>query len=658
MSNSFPTIVLVGNPNVGKSVIFQQLTGKYVTVSNYPGTTVEISQGSGKIGGKKYRVIDTPGISSLIPKSEDERVTRDVLITESVHSIVQIADSKNLQRTLHLTLQLLELDIPLILVLNMADEAKERGIQINIARLRSILNIPVVETVAVTGQGINELRAQIAGCGMQKNIGEPSLLNYSEIIESAITKIQQFFPTELPGKRSLATMLLSGDESGRTAGGREQVAKNKIPEINQIITATQHKFAKPIAMIISEKQMVAAQYITEKVSTFPKQSQPGLREKISQLTLHPISGGVIALLVLYFMYQFVGRFAAGIGVDFLSNTIFGKLINPVMTQLVQALIPINFFQRLLIGQYGVITMAITYAFAIIFPIVTAFFIFFGILEDSGYLPRLAVMSDRLFQRIGLHGKAVLPMVLGLGCGTMAVLTSRILDTKKERLITILLLGLAIPCSAQLGIILAMLGALSWAAMAIWFLAIVISLCFVGYLADKFIPGKKSSFLMELPPLRIPQVKNILVKTGARIKWYLREAVPLFILGTLLLFFLNEFGLLYWIERFASPVIVHFLGLPEKVTESFLIGFLRRDYGAAGLLVMAQHGLLNSRQIIVSIVAITLFIPCIAQFLVTVKEQGVTIALIILGLVMGYAIVFSGILNGILTLLGWSWLVRI
>ena len=648
---TLPTIILVGNPNVGKSVIFHRLTGKYVTVSNYPGTTVEISQGYGKFGGKKYRVIDTPGINSLIPKSEDERVTRDVLYTESVHGIVQIADSKNLHRTLNLTLQLLELNLPLILVLNMADEAKERGILTNIAQLQSILNIPVVETVAVTGQGIGNLRIQIADCRLQKINSEHSLLNYGEIIESAITIAQQLFPTQLHGKRSIVTMLLSGDESCISAGSIDKVLKNKVNTINQIITETQNKFVKPIAMIISEKQMVTAQNIAEQVTKSPQTSQASIREKISRLTLHPIYGGIIVLLVLYLMYLFVGRFAAGTGVDFLANMVFGRYINPFITQLVLKTIPIQFIQQLLVGQYGLVTMALTYAFAIILPIVTAFFLFFGILEDSGYLPRLAVMSDRCFQRIGLHGKAVLPMVLGLGCGAMAVLASRILDTKKERMIAILLLGLAIPCSAQLGVILAMLAALSWLSLSIWLVSILGSLFLIGYLADRFIPGQRSRFLIELPPLRVPQFKNILIKTGIRIQWYLKEAVPLFMLGAILLFFLHLFGVLTWIEKISSPVVVHFLGLPHQVTESFIIGFLRRDYGAAGLLLLAQHGQLNMRQIIVSTVAITLFIPCIAQFLVTIKEQGVAIALIILGFVIGYAIIFSGILNSILTSIG-------
>lgn len=243
------------------------------------------------------------------------------------------------------------------------------------------------------------------------------------------------------------------------------------------------------------------------------------------------------------------------------------------------------------------------------------------------------MSDRFFKYLGLHGKAVLPMVLGLGCGTMAVLTSRILDTKKERLIAILLLGLAIPCSAQLGVILAMLASLSWEALAIWLLCILFSLFFIGYLASKIVPGERSRFLLELPPIRLPQIKNILMKTGARIQWYLKEAVPLFLLGTLILFLFNKFHILLVIEKLTAPIVQGFLGLPKAVTESFLIGFLRRDYGAAGLLVLEHQRLLSLHQVIVSAVAITLFIPCTAQFIVTIKEQGLKIGMLIFGIVV-------------------------
>jgi ferrous iron transport protein B len=292
-------------------------------------------------------------------------------------------------------------------------------------------------------------------------------------------------------------------------------------------------------------------------------------------------------------------------------------------------------------------MALTYAIAIVLPIVGTFFLFFGLLEDSGYLPRLAVMVNRGFRLMGLSGKAVLPMVLGLGCDTMATLTARILETEKDRILTTLLLSLAIPCSAQLGVILGMLGSLSLWASFVWAGTVLGVMILVGYLASKVIPGSSSDFIMELVPLRVPQISNILIKTAARMEWYLREALPLFVIGTAFLFVSDKLGLLGLIERLASPLIVWALGLPAKATEAFIVGFLRRDYGAAGLYVLAKTGQMDHVQILVSLVTMTLFVPCIAQFLVTVKERGWKTTVLMAAFIFPFAILVGTILHFLL-----------
>ncbi|MDZ4383110.1 MAG: nucleoside recognition domain-containing protein, partial [Thermodesulfovibrionia bacterium] len=298
--------------------------------------------------------------------------------------------------------------------------------------------------------------------------------------------------------------------------------------------------------------------------------------------------------------------------------------------------------------YGIITMAITYAIAIILPITATFFIAFAILEDSGYLPRLAAMLNKAFSAIGLNGKAVLPMVLGLGCDTMATLTARILDTPKERIIVTLLLALGVPCSAQLGVVLGMFGKQPLEALLIWLSVLVGVIIFVGFISSKIIPGQKADFMLEIPPLRLPQLSNILIKTMGRIEWYLKEAVPLFILGTLILFTADKLGILPLLEKAASPIIVNFLGLPAKAAESFIIGFLRRDYGAAGLFALQEQGLLNTEQVVVSLVTITLFIPCIANLFVIIKERGLKAALIIAGFVFPFSFLVGGLLHKTLT----------
>jgi ferrous iron transport protein B len=289
-------------------------------------------------------------------------------------------------------------------------------------------------------------------------------------------------------------------------------------------------------------------------------------------------------------------------------------------------------------------MALTYSIAIVLPIVGTFFIAFGILEDSGYLPRLAIMVNRVFRVMGLSGKAVLPMVLGLGCDTMATLTARILETKKERIIVTLLLALGVPCSAQLGVILGMLAGVSARATAIWVGVVIGTIFLIGILAREIVPGESSDFILELPPIRLPQLSNVVLKTIARIEWYLREAVPLFILGTLVLFFFDKLGLLLWLEEIASPIVVGFLGLPVRATEAFLVGFLRRDYGAAGLFMLARAGELTPLQVVVSLVTITLFVPCIANFFIIIKERGWKTAIAIVSFIFPFAFLVGGLLN--------------
>jgi ferrous iron transport protein B len=372
---------------------------------------------------------------------------------------------------------------------------------------------------------------------------------------------------------------------------------------------------------------------------------------LGKLAIHPLWGFPILLLVLGVTYEFVGVFGAQTCVTFLEKTLFGGWILPPMTRFIERFIPIPFLQELLIGPYGVFTMALTYAIAIVFPIVGCFFLVFGLMEDSGYLPRLAVMSNQVFKKMGLNGKAVLPMVLGLGCDTMATMTTRILDTEKDRTIVTLLLALGVPCSAQLGVILGMFAGLPFHYIFIWIILLSVILVLVGYLAARVVSGEGSDFILEIPPLRIPQISNVVVKTLARIEWYLKEAVPLFILGTLLLFTLHQTNLLSLLEAGGAPLITHFLGLPSKATEAFIIGFLRRDYGAAGLYVMAKEGQLTPHQVLVSLVTITLFIPCIAQFFMMIKERGLKTTLWITVVIFPVAFGVGGALNFVLRFFG-------
>jgi len=347
------------------------------------------------------------------------------------------------------------------------------------------------------------------------------------------------------------------------------------------------------------------------------------------------------------MYLAVGVFGAQTLVGLVEGGLFEQFINPGAAALVNRAVPWAVARDFLVGEYGLITMGMTYAIAIVLPVVATFFFVFGFLEDSGYIPRLAIFSDRIFRSMGLNGKAVLPMVLGLGCDTMATMTTRILGTPKERLIAVLLLALGVPCSAQLATILGILGGVSFSALVTLFAVVLMQMFLVGFLAARALPGERSEFIMELPPLRLPQLRNIVRKTLLRVRWYLGEAVPLFLIGTGLLFALSRLGALTKLTAATEPVVVSLLGLPRDASAVFIMGFLRRDYGAAGLFQMSKAGELDGVQAVVALTVMTLFVPCVANFLMMVKEQGLKAALGILGAVTVIALGTGAVLNVVL-----------
>ncbi len=626
---------------MGKSVIFGLLTGKYVTVSNYPGTTVEVTSGNISLDGKRLVLIDTPGVNSLVPMSEDEKVTRDILLSECPSAVVQVGDAKNLKRTLLITLQIAEMGLPMTLDLNMIDEAMDKGITIDVDILKSLLGIDIVSTIAPQKKGIKELRE-----AMLSPQRATVRLSYGPIIEEYISKISRLLPQIGLSKRSIAVMILSEDESLKD-WLHANVRSRDLAEIEHLRHECLLKAKESPAYLINKKRIEVSEEIALKVVKKTVPSGGALFNFIGNASMHPVYGIPVLIVVLYGLYEFVGVLGAGVLVDFVQNVIFGHYINPMATKVVETLIPVPIIQELLVGEYGLVTVALTYAIAIILPITVTFFIAFAILEDSGYLPRLAIMSNRVFNMIGLNGKAVLPMVLGLGCGTMAVMTSRILETKRDRIITTFLLALAIPCSAQLGVILGILGSLSIWATVIWSSSILVVLFVSGFLASKLVSGERTEFFLEIPPIRMPNLMNIVVKTVGRVEWYLKEAVPLFILGTFILFTLHKLNLLTLLEKAASPVVVNLLHLPPKTTASFILGFLRRDYGAAGLFEMAQHGELTPVQSVVSLVTITLFLPCLASFFMIVKERGLKTTLWIVGIVFPAAFLYGGLLSWLL-----------
>jgi ferrous iron transport protein B len=628
--SSADVLILAGNPNVGKSVLFNRLTGRYVHVSNYPGTTVEIARARANFSDKPVDVIDTPGINDLNPQTDEGRVTRRVIDENPAATVVQVADAKNLRRALYLTLQLAELGRPLVLALNMADELAESGGHIDTVRLGKILGIPVVTTVAIRGEGMPEL------------IGA------------------------LPGARppSVRATAPAGTDAYACACAR-------LDSVNEIMSAV-YRLAPP--------------------------SRPALRVRLGFWAMHPVKGLAFLAAAFFIVYWFVGLFGAGSLVDFIQTAVFRQRVNPAVMSAVDAALPFphehetksivyecslpilpgaeinlgtiekdavstsytapadmtggqevfRFFHDLLVGPYGVITMALTYALAIVLPIVTTFFILFSILEDSGYLPRLSIMVNKLFTLMGLNGKAVLPMILGLGCGTMATMTTRILDTRKDRIVTTFLLALLVPCSAQLGVLLAMISVVSLPAALVWAGLMIVLLLVTGRVTSRLVAGATSDFILELPPMRRPLMGNVFIKTFGRLAWYLKEVIPLFVLGTFILFLLDRVNALDVMARVASPVIEGWLGLPRETAWAFLVGFLRRDYGAVFLLQAATgpDAILSSHQVLVAMVTITLFMPCIASFMMIAREHGQKVAWTMAGFIFPFAIFVGGLVNWI------------
>lgn len=640
------SIALVGHPNVGKSVLFQLLTGQRVIVSNYPGTTVEIARGSVR-NLPETELVDTPGIITFPPLSDDERVTAQVLLEEPLRAILQVGDAKNLRRTLLLTVQLAEMGIPFVLALNMMDEAQARGVIVNHARLAERLGLPVVPTTAIRGEGLEELTR-----ALQASVAPALALQYPPEVETALQAICRQLPEAPISDRALALLWLSGDP----VSDRWLQTRLDDPDYDRLLERReqlQQVLDRPIAATIQQVRMAYVEELVSETILASGTEWRGFSSWLGRLTTHSFWGLPILAGVLYAMYWFVGVFGAGTLVDALETRLFGQLINPAVVGAVQRLVPFELAVDFLVGEYGIWTMGMTYALALILPIVTTFFLAFGILEDSGYLPRLAALSNRMFKALGLNGKAILPMVLGLGCVTMATVTTRVLESKRERVLVTLLLALAVPCSAQLGVVMGMLAGISLTATLIWALFVTLVLLLVGWLAARVMPGERVGLLVELPPLRLPVFSNVVLKTLARLEWYLKEVVPLFILGTILMFVLDRTGVLSRMIRASEPLVAGWLGLPPQASAAFLMGFLRRDFGATGLFVMQSQGQLTDLQVVVAMVTVTLFVPCIASVMMIAKERGWRTSAAILAIVFPLAFLAGGILNRLLLLIRWG-----
>ena len=464
-------IVLVGNPNVGKSVFFGLLTGMYTEVSNYPGTTVEIASGNWH----EHTILDTPGIYGVSSFNDEEIVARDIILHADV--ILNIVDSTHLERDLFLTQQLIDLGKRVVIALNFYDEVKKSGISIDVHLMSELLGVEVIPTTAIAQIGFKEVTQALlrARPGRQN----PELHGRLHRMLAAV------------GSQSEALMILEGDVYIAERHGlmplyeRENLYIDRRNRVNDVL-----------CHVICDNR-----------------PETSFREKLGRAAVNPLTGVPILFAVLYAMYKIIGVWVAGHVVGFTEEIVMQGHYEPWIRSLVSGFISADSIAgQILIGEFGLLTMTITYLLGLLFPLVLGFYAVLSILEDSGYLSRLATLVDRLMTMIGLNGRAVIPIILGFGCVQLGTITTRLLATKREKSITTVLLNFAVPCSAQIGVIAGMLAVLGGKMMALYIAIIFTVLAVAGTILNRTIPGKSSSLLIDLPPMRLPKIENILRKT--------------------------------------------------------------------------------------------------------------------------------------------------
>jgi ferrous iron transport protein B len=631
------TALVLGNLNVGKTTLFNLVCAKRLKVANYPGTSVSIGRGTFTEAGTELHLIDTPGIDSMMPESEDEKISRDILLRERPDIIAQVADGKNLRKSLLLTLQLAEYEIPLLLNVNMMDEVLQRGIRIDTERLSSILGVPVTETVATEGEGVASFRKAFAGAR------SPSMsVSYPAKLEAGVSLVAKLLKdTDLPA-RAVSVALLAGDEDVKQYVAAE-CGEDMVEQIGTVADTVQSAFNRPLSAVILEARLRAVDQVLSEVQSISPPARIPFSEKIGEWSRRPLTGFPIAAFVVLVMYLFVGQFGAQTLVGVFEGVVFGEWIVPTTRKLL-AWIPYPFVIDALVGEFGLVSVGLTLAFGVVVPVLATFFFAFGILEDIGYLPRLSVLLDRALRKIGLNGKGILPLVLGFSCITMAILTTRMLESKRERFIATLLLVLGLPCAPLLAVMLVLLADMSIWASVVVFGVILTQIIVIGFILGKILPGERSDFIIELPPIRIPKFHNLARRTIWRLWWFIKEAVPLFLLATFILFLLERVGTLTLIERVGKPIMTGFLGLPEESIQVVIMTLIRRESGAALLKQFTDSGMFGSVQVVVSLLVLTFLSPCVNAVLVMLKERGTKATLAIMAFVTSYALVVGATVN--------------
>jgi len=641
-------VALAGNANVGKSVIFNQLTGLNQVVGNWPGKTVERAEGNLHFKGYDIHVIDLPGIYSLSAFSIEEIVSRDYIAVEKPDVIIDVVDASALERNLYLTIQLLELETPMVMALNQMDYAAKKGIRIDVEKLSERLGIPVVPTVAVAGRGINELLSTVVAVASGEISLKPLKIRFGAEIEEKVQRIQEVVEQKLPDlcavypARWVAAKLLEKDEDvaekvKRYAGGEEVL---KCAE--KLASELEKMHGEPSPVVLASERYSIASKIAKDVTVIETPPRISWEQRLDAITTHKILGYPILVGVVLAMFSLIF-----IGGSFLS-TVLESLLGNVSLHIENILtfMPHEIEKLIVDGIFGGIVAGVTIAL----PYVVPFYIILALLEDSGYLPRAAFLMDNLMHKIGLHGKAFIPLILGYGCSVPACIGCRIMETNRERLIAAFAVTL-IPCAARTVVILGLVGRYVGlhAALALYILDLAL-VFIVGRVAFKVLPGEPVGLIMEVPPYKKPALKAVLTKTWSRTKDFVYIAFPIIVAGSLAITALNIAGLMDYAAAGIKPFTTGWLGLPEEAIIPLIFGVLRKELALILLAELVPLETLSPVQMITFTLVVMVYIPCIATVAALVREFGWRKALTMALVNVALALFIGGLAYHILSLL--------
>ncbi len=645
------TIALAGNANVGKSVIFNQLTGLNQVVGNWPGKTVERAEGTLYFEGYTVEVLDLPGTYSLSAYSIEEIVAREYIATERPDIIIDVVDASALERNLYFTIQLLELEAPMVLALNQVDFAAKKGIRIDAEKLSATLGIPVIPTVAISGSGVKELLSTVVQTAEGKQLN-PLKVTYGKEIEERLSKLQAVIRDRLPEPvaqyppRWLAVKLMEGDLEAIKHVRATEHGYDLIELAGRLAEELEQLHGEPSAVVLASERYGAANRIATEVQQFTAPPKLTLEEKLEVLTAHRVMGYPVLAAVIAFTFLTV--FAAGDFVIQVLQGFFDKLLIPAVVTSLTKIAPLWLVEIIREGILSGIAAGVTIAL----PYVVPFYILLALLEDSGYLPRAAFLMDNLMHKIGLHGKAFIPLLLGYGCNVPACIGCRIMETHRERLLAGFVTVL-IPCAARTVIILGLVGRYVGLHAALGLYAFDLALVFaMGRIAFKALPGEPVGLIMEMPPYRRPSAKIVFKKTWYRTKEFVYIAFPLIIAGSIVLATVDTLGLTGLIADAMRPVVEGWLRLPAVASIPLVFGVLRKELTLVMLAELAGTAnfaaILTPLQMIVFSLVTMLYVPCIATIAALVREYGWVRALTIIAVDIALALILGGIATRLLS----------